>query len=59
MTRKWDNYFLEMCNTVAKNSTCLSRQIGAVLTKDNIIDNVFFIITPNKIINNIIYKIFV
>lgn len=34
---KWDNYFLEMCNVVAKNSTCFSRQIGAVLVRDNII----------------------
>jgi len=35
--KKWDKYFLEMCNTVAKNSTCFSRQIGAVLTRDNIV----------------------
>jgi len=34
---KWDNYFLEMCEVVAKNSTCFSRQIGAVLTRDKIV----------------------
>ena len=30
----WDEYFLEMCHTVAKNSKCFSRKIGAVLVKD-------------------------
>jgi len=30
----WDDYFLEVCNTVAKNSKCLSRQIGAILVSD-------------------------
>jgi len=31
---KWDNYFLALCKVVASNSECLSRQIGAVLTRD-------------------------
>lgn len=30
----WDKYYLEICNTVAKNSKCLSRQIGAILVRD-------------------------
>jgi dCMP deaminase len=30
----WDEWFLEMCKTVAKKSQCLSRQIGAILVKD-------------------------
>ena len=31
---KWDNYFLDICKTVATKSSCLSRQIGAILVKD-------------------------
>ena len=34
---RWDKYFLEMCKAVGNNSTCFSRQIGAVLTRDNIV----------------------
>ena len=34
---KWDQYFLNICREVGKNSKCHSRQIGSVLTKDNII----------------------
>ena len=30
----WDEYFLEVCNAVAKNSKCLSRKIGAILVRD-------------------------
>ena len=30
----WDEYFLEMCNTVALNSKCLSRKIGTVMVRD-------------------------
>ena len=33
----WDEYFLEIANLVAKRSTCLRRQYGAVIVKDNII----------------------
>ena len=31
---KWDNYFFNVCKTVAENSSCLSRHIGAVMVKD-------------------------
>ena len=31
---KWDAYFLSICETVAKQSTCLSRQFGAILVRD-------------------------
>lgn len=30
----WDEWYHELCITVAKNSKCLSRHIGAVLVKD-------------------------
>ena len=33
----WDEYFFEMCKTVASNSKCLSRKIGAVIVKDKTI----------------------
>jgi len=31
---QWDKYFLEICNTVAGNTKCLSRKVGAILVKD-------------------------
>lgn len=31
---RWDEYFYNICLEVAKNSKCLSRQIGSVLVKD-------------------------
>ena len=30
----WDQYFMEICLLVARRSTCLRRQVGAVLVKD-------------------------
>ena len=30
----WDEYFMEMARLVAKRSTCLRRQVGAVLVKE-------------------------
>jgi len=30
----WDKYFLDICNTVATNSKCFSRKIGAILVRD-------------------------
>ncbi len=36
--KKWDKFFFELCCTVGRNSSCLSRNIGAVIaTKDNIV----------------------
>lgn len=31
---KWDNYFMSIARIVGKNSSCLSRKIGAILVKD-------------------------
>ncbi len=31
----WQQYFMEMAHLVSKRSTCLRRQVGAVLVKDN------------------------
>lgn len=30
----WDEYFMEIAHVVAKRSTCIRRQIGAVIVKD-------------------------
>lgn len=30
----WDQYFMEITSVVAKRSTCLRRQVGAILVKD-------------------------
>ena len=30
----WDEYFIEITRLVAKRSTCLRRQVGAVIVKD-------------------------
>ncbi len=30
----WDEYFLEIAELVAKRSTCLRRQVGAIIVKD-------------------------
>lgn len=31
----WDKYFFDMLDRVSTRSTCLRRQIGAIITKDN------------------------
>ena len=31
----WDKYFHNICNAVATKSSCLSRQLGAILVRDN------------------------
>lgn len=30
----WDQYYLDICKTVATNSKCLSRKIGSIIVKD-------------------------
>ncbi len=31
----WDTYFIEMTKIASKRSTCMRRQVGAVIVKDN------------------------
>ncbi len=31
----WDHYFMSICDLVATRSTCLRRQVGAILVKEN------------------------
>lgn len=33
--RKWDTYYMDICYAIAKKSPCMSRQIGAVLVRNN------------------------
>lgn len=35
MRKDWDSYFMDICFAVATRSTCLRRQVGAVIVKDN------------------------
>lgn len=34
---RWDNYFHSICKAIAAKSPCHSRQIGAILVRDNIV----------------------
>jgi dCMP deaminase len=34
MEKNWDEYFLNICKEVGKNTKCMSRQIGAILVND-------------------------
>ena len=31
----WDQYFFELCTTVARKSRCLSRQVGCLIVRNN------------------------
>lgn len=35
MRPNWDEYFMEMAMVAKKRSTCMRRQVGAVIVKDN------------------------
>ncbi len=35
MRPSWDEYFMEMVKVASKRSTCVRRQVGAALVKDN------------------------
>ncbi len=35
MRPDWDNYFLEVANVVKTRSTCIRRQVGAIIVKDH------------------------
>lgn len=34
---KWDSYYMNIAKAVAENSSCLSRKIGSILVRDNVI----------------------
>lgn len=35
MRKSWNNYFMEIADIVKTRSTCIRRQVGAVIVKDN------------------------
>ena len=35
MRASWDEYFMQIAEIVKTRSTCLRRQVGAVIVKDN------------------------
>lgn len=49
MRPDWDNYFLELTDVVKKRSTCLRRQVGAIIVKDNRILSTGYNGVPAKI----------
>lgn len=49
MRPDWDNYFLELTDVVKKRSTCLRRQVGAIIVKDNHILSTGYNGVPTKI----------
>lgn len=49
MRPDWDPYFLEITNVVKKRSTCLRRQVGALIVKDNHILATGYNGVPSKI----------
>lgn len=46
-----DIYFLEICNTISKMSSCLSKQVGAILVRDNMIISTGYNGTPKGVLN--------
>ncbi len=49
MRPTWDEYFLEIANVAKKRSTCLRRQVGAVIVKDKRILSTGYNGTPTGI----------
>ncbi len=45
----WDQYFIEMTEVAAKRSTCIRRQVGAVLVLDNRLLSTGYNGVPSKI----------
>lgn len=49
MRPDWDSYFIELTEVVKKRSTCLRRQVGAIIVKDNHILSTGYNGVPTKI----------
>lgn len=47
----WDEYFIEIAEIIKRKSTCLRRQVGAIIVKDNMILSTGFNGTPKGYIN--------
>ena len=42
MRPDWDSYFMQIAQVVATRSTCIRRQVGALIVKDNNIKNEYY-----------------
>jgi dCMP deaminase len=51
MKPKWDEYFIKIAMLVASRSSCMSRQVGAVIVKDKMIISSGYNGTPRGIKN--------
>ena len=45
----WEDYFIELTKLIAKRSPCLSRQVGAIIVKDNRVIATGYNGTPSSI----------
>ena len=48
-SKKWDRYFLNLCVTISEESPCLSRRVGVVIARDNIVISTGYNGPPRKI----------
>ena len=51
MRKSWDEYFMEIAEIVKTRSTCLRRQVGAVIVKDNRIITTGYNGAPSAAVN--------
>src|SRR5918995_4940910 len=51
MTISWDEYFIQVANLISKRSSCLVKQFGAVITKNNRIVSTGYNGTPSQFLN--------
>jgi dCMP deaminase len=51
MTISWDEYFIQVANLISKRSSCLVKQFGAVITKNNRIISTGYNGTPSQFLN--------
>ena len=49
MRPSWDEYFMEIAEIVKKRSTCIRRQVGAVIVKDKQILTTGYNGSPKKL----------
>ncbi len=51
MTISWDEYFMEVAKLISKRSSCIVKQFGAVITKNNRIISTGYNGTPSQFLN--------
>ncbi len=51
MTISWDEYFIEVTKLISKRSSCIVKQFGAVITKNNRIISTGYNGTPSQFLN--------